>query len=586
MDHYPEQAKKAIIRVVTYKEVTQVRDALAYRNIDSHELSGRTAGEDIPEDRVIVATSIIDAGISIPGRRMLISSGEMLANMEGSLQRVATDAITEKQLEGRVGRYQSGDIVVRPTSAGTGPRPKPYSAPGYFASKLYSETVNVLQLFAITNEGYYSMPEMPGVSFKQSDNTRMDRSLALLVYLSYLGVEDRNLKEVYHKSLAGNVPEEYENALSFILRHAVPKDTHFDAILAEMTARTIVYTFMKNRNDQLAPAGSLVKWPGCVDSHGSFLIGTCIAVSSTRPLHPISGRWQSIGNVRDKMTVVPSVTLPGQSMSMIYEDMLQGYKEEKNRLLHKVEEIFKIKDPLEMKKQLRSLVKRETKGKAAKPDHRVRPLNAYDEKNVTFTMGANSEIKARQLSGACRICGQVDAQHIHLEEDLEEVPWIPHLTKEWVYIPDSGTGQIEIVPEEEEVVLEEDKLPDVAIVKDVEHKRAYNRGGGYRRRFTLPPGPCAIDALPPSTKLTWNDFADYFGAERYTQGWFESDELSLFFANKGYNFSVFQEGENRLMAVGPSDPHKPTILYTFVGSVEEGHWTQGEVIQPLQPSDV
>lgn len=569
-DHYPEQAKQAIIRVVTYREVNEVRDALHYRNIKTHELSARTSDQDIPEDAVIVATSVIDAGISIPGRRLLISSGQMLSNFEGSLRKVSTDAITEKQIEGRVGRYQDGDVVVRPSPAGTGPTPKPYSAPGYFQSKLYSEYTNVMRLVLSAKDGYTTYPEMIGIAIKSSKEPRLDNALGLAIYLTYLGVPMDKLKEFYNKALQRRLPEEYENATSFMVRYSIDH-VHIDIIMAEMTSRGIVYTFEKTGKGQLPPLAERIEWPHTSSDPNHMNTGEQLAVLSRRPLYPLTGRWQSRSNTRDRQEVTPTLNAPGQAISKAYQDMLQGYEDEKLRLLDRVKEFYKIEEISSLKKAFRKFLKEEELA-SKKSDHRVRSIEEYDEKETTFTIGKNSEIYARQVQGECRVCAKVGEYHVHLEEDLLETPYIPHLTKEWVYL--ASAPPVETNPADKEHPDRHIRALDSMLCKgDKLILRPPFRFNSVDP-LDYPPGACAITAMPDyGPDLSIEDWILFFG-DRFRDGWFTSFEIADFLSHHNINF-IAQVPEQGLVPQGVFAPNRPSVIYKFVGDIQAGHWYDG-----------
>lgn len=151
---YPDQAKKAIIRVNTYEEIDELKDALsgAPFNLVATEVSRRTRGRKIdPESPVLICTQIIDAGINLPNRHLLISNGLMIKNVKGEIFQEETDENTEKQIMGRIGRYEpvakgKPDIYIRPTRAGSGSTPKPYPRVDLLTLKLVATHFSINQL--------------------------------------------------------------------------------------------------------------------------------------------------------------------------------------------------------------------------------------------------------------------------------------------------------------------------------------------------------------------------------------------------------------------------------------------------------
>nr|AVK39795.1 replicase [Entoleuca hypovirus 1] len=244
-EQFPEHAKSAIIRVSTFKEVEEVREALSYRNIRTHEVSANTADQDIPnDDTVLVTTQIIDAGINLPGRRMLVPSGKMLKNINGEMQRGWTDPNTEKQIEGRVGRFQEGDVIIRPSQAGTGEKPEPYSAPSYFAGELYARLTKVPQLttFRKVPQGYYYDPDIHGVAFRKG----VDPALKLLVYMILAGCSENEAKDSWERLFGRGkpVPDHYEMLVTYRMKHSINYKTYqgtLNELLNENDKKVLIF---------------------------------------------------------------------------------------------------------------------------------------------------------------------------------------------------------------------------------------------------------------------------------------------------------------------------------------------------------
>lgn len=150
---YADHAKpeNTIIRVVTIKQVTDVMEVLALNQIQCQEVSRRTRGEPLDPAKLLVCTQIIDAGINIPKRRLLIDNGYERKEIRGQSEYGPSCPNTAKQLMGRVGRFQNGDIVMRPSFAGTGKLPDPYGNPALYTSELVASSHGVHPLASMTS---------------------------------------------------------------------------------------------------------------------------------------------------------------------------------------------------------------------------------------------------------------------------------------------------------------------------------------------------------------------------------------------------------------------------------------------------
>lgn len=215
-EQFPDHAKpeNVIIRCVTNKEVVEVMNGLAELNVPCQPLSRATSHIPIDKSKCLVTTQIIDAGINLPGRRLLIETGYEMKSVKGQVIYEPSSKTTSKQLEGRVGRYQDGDIVIRPSWSGTGRSSHPYSTPELYTSDLVSSANGVMKLVdashprLITNTGRYSYmainPTLP--DFHEG----MVNNLFLLIEIEqsiqnkgHLEVEYRRIMKDYDKIQKG-----------------------------------------------------------------------------------------------------------------------------------------------------------------------------------------------------------------------------------------------------------------------------------------------------------------------------------------------------------------------------------------------
>jgi hypothetical protein len=239
------EKNEVAIRVSTEKEVDDVIEALSYRNVPTWRVSAATSHLPIPQDgRVLVCTQIIDAGINMPGVRVLIDSGKRLSNNKGEMEYTWSDKNTAKQVLGRVGRFQNGDIVVRPPKAGTGSIPLQYSSPGSFASSLYSKLTGVPQL--VPTKVRENFRVISNLDFVQ---VRVDEHLVveLLIRLIIAGVESFALPTIWMKLFERKpVDEHLDSIVDWLERHRV-EFRPLQFAKARLLARVAIVTTRSHR---------------------------------------------------------------------------------------------------------------------------------------------------------------------------------------------------------------------------------------------------------------------------------------------------------------------------------------------------
>jgi len=157
-EQFPEHAapSNTIIRVNYIHEVTAVIQGLMEFGIACQEVSRRTRAEPIDKSKLLVCTQIIDAGINLPGRRLLIETGMEHKSIEGQQYYEPSSSNTAKQLMGRVGRFQNDDIVIRPPCAGTGRDAKAYGSPELFTFPVVADSHQAQLLVPAPDETLHS----------------------------------------------------------------------------------------------------------------------------------------------------------------------------------------------------------------------------------------------------------------------------------------------------------------------------------------------------------------------------------------------------------------------------------------------
>nr|AQM49918.1 replicase [Agaricus bisporus virus 2] len=254
---YPEQAKSAIIKLTTLRELDEVADALSYLNIKCHKLSRATADDEIPEDALIISTDIISAGVSIPGRHMLISNGKHITNHQNNLTYEPTDANTEHQIASRVGRYSKGDIVVRPKCAGTGRVVEQYPDLGYLAYDIIAKHHKLPKLVVgPIRSGYFRVDGFNYIQVKKSVQPQLCNAWALLACLATLGISKNDLARNYSDCLKGRFAEELVPLKAILRKYPTTVPFHF-AYPSFLNPGCVAYTFEGDRELIKAPIADM-----------------------------------------------------------------------------------------------------------------------------------------------------------------------------------------------------------------------------------------------------------------------------------------------------------------------------------------
>nr|WAY16633.1 polyprotein [Binucleate Rhizoctonia hypovirus 1] len=217
---YPELATSALIVVPRYEDVGIFCRRLAELGRSSAPCH-RNARNPDPSVDVIVATTIVNAGITLPSRDLLISTGKRLATDEGVFQYPMpdTDPQFETQLDGRVGRGTRTGVIVKTSNAGKGKAPIEYPSGSLFADDLVAEYFRVPQLQTLKDSYLKLLPVFRVLTRapngdKLSDQIR--KGLAAIHVLNLMGVpensrgEEINWRQAYKTlSSGGQLPAEY-----------------------------------------------------------------------------------------------------------------------------------------------------------------------------------------------------------------------------------------------------------------------------------------------------------------------------------------------------------------------------------------
>lgn len=168
----------------------------------------------IPDGVHIVATSVIEASITIPGADYIIDSGERIINDGGNLKRVPNDVPGMIQRKGRTGRTNDGTYVslVKPVNRYYEPVP---DVTMLLAKHPISEGSSIKVPFEINNGAIER--KLEGDCYVKLENpisdTRMRRSVALLHKLKVLTNRGDEERKNYVNLAKGQVVDEFSHLL-------------------------------------------------------------------------------------------------------------------------------------------------------------------------------------------------------------------------------------------------------------------------------------------------------------------------------------------------------------------------------------
>jgi hypothetical protein len=430
-EQWPEKAKHGMIKVTTFREQDEVIDALEYNNIKCHRLNSITANDPIPQDAVLVATDIINAGISIPGRQLLVSNGHHMVNHQGQLSYEPTDANTEHQIASRVGRYGHGDVVIRPTAAGTGRLTKQYPSLHYFSYAYNAAYHDLPQLVRpAADPTRVAFPELDYVTYGRLP-ANVQESVRLLVLLVANGIESRNMRSMYGKIASGKLPEELEHLQGFINRYK-DKLQPYDIAYSYALQEDMVWWHISKRKGALPPTAPTGKDPG-----------ETLHIASLY-LKAVSGRYVSFHDPSVQLKAATLIESPKEKFDQ-YIASLQA----RNAELAGAFDVFfgQMYNLSRQKKQeLRSLVHQMTLIET----HAHVPRDGLLRNMGLRTLPANVELlldngiyhyiqdsvmtKSRIPPKPCEICGLINKTHVHnsLSENLQD-PFSPQQTNPFIY---------------------------------------------------------------------------------------------------------------------------------------------------------
>jgi len=446
----PEKARKCIIKTTYLAEAQKIKDQLTYATTSSllnpgtwstpafkpHLLYGGNSQEPIPPDTtVLIATEVIGTGVSLPGYTMLISNGETLNNHKGEMVKEPTDANTEHQIESRVGRYQNGDIVVRPSWAGTGRTAQVYPDFAYLSYAFNARLHCLPCLVDLPNpkDSFWKFGAIKYMGVRKSLNSQiLDRNVAggIIMYhsLVHSGVRPDNLRNMYDRLYTSVVPEELEHLQRLVKAeklHQRPWDEMYQfAILAGV----IVYAMIP-LNTKIPPQAQPYNLAelGHSELTSNFEEGRLFCCTSQVPLVSRMNRFVPYLMARGSKYVEPK---EAEELPDYTDRVVAKILRDAERTIVKVS--ADAMSPEETEKAIKKLRRKvlSDAGDAAnailhKPTAGL-PGSVYSYKSPDGTMSFS------QIAQECIICRKVE-DHSHSSEFNEEI-MVPWLGKQKSYI--------------------------------------------------------------------------------------------------------------------------------------------------------
>jgi hypothetical protein len=453
---WAEQSQKMLIKTTYLSDqknqngVNQVLEGLQYHGIQCHVLHGGNASEPIdPTVQCIIATEVISTGISIPGRHMLITDGMMHADDKGIASHTWTDAPTEYQTDGRVGRYGKGDIVLRPKSAGTGSKPLRYTSVSYLQFYMNAENLHLPQMIEFANiklppwfkRRYVVYPELPYLAFNAAIATELRGYLAMYYGIFANGTPERSFRAMWEQMFEDQPPEELEWLVP--LRDRCCKGfIKPDIVISLLGREKHCIWALCNRTDETETARSSVLTPGELDFEPSPEkpdIDKFYFSSPCEPFVPLEGALRPLGEARVSLkgrlkktnTTITEVSTIEEAYQQLEEGLSKRFKaamEEleqnaatlsKNRFIgRKVLEDYRKAN----KRSLQTLAHTATTTIGFGLNKRV--LTSGLPNGVLY-VGPSSKQQIHQftqIAGSCEICQENQKTHVHFKPDTESLP--------------------------------------------------------------------------------------------------------------------------------------------------------------------
>jgi hypothetical protein len=333
--------------------VNETLEILQYDQWNCYALTSETARDPIPSyAQVVIATDVINTGISLPGFKLLVYDGKMHAVDQGEHSVTWVDPDTKHQGMARVGRYGPGDAVLCPISAGTGPTPQVYPAMTYLHWGMNAQTHDLPQLCDYTGyasstlrERYSTTKLTPYLCVSNNLSSNVRDAVSMYHAIANSGCRSNEIRMVYTKLISGKpVAESYE----LIERFAADKTrtpVPYEAVVMAMAQEPVIYLCRNLTEKTTVPVATTLDMslqptePALYDAY-------CARTSG--PLVPYRGRLRPLEETESKIKngfVIDKETKPIE----LYNEVIQLYESEAKEARDALEETIKIVADIRLK---------------------------------------------------------------------------------------------------------------------------------------------------------------------------------------------------------------------------------------------
>jgi uncharacterized coiled-coil DUF342 family protein len=333
--------------------VNETLEILQYDQWNCYALTSETARDPIPSyAQVVIATDVINTGISLPGFKLLVYDGKMHAVDQGEHSVTWVDPDTKHQGMARVGRYGPGDAVLCPISAGTGPTPQVYPAMAYLHWGMNAQTHDLPQLCDYTGyasstlrERYSTTKLTPYLCVSNDLSSNVRDAVSMYHAIANSGCRSNEIRMVYTKLISGKpVAESYE----LIERFAADKTrtpVPYEAVVMAMAQEPVIYLCRNLTEKTMVPVATTLDMslnatvPALYDAY-------CAKTSG--PLVPYRGRLRPLEETESKIKngfIIDKETKPIE----LYNEVIQLYESEAKEARNALEETIKVVADIKLK---------------------------------------------------------------------------------------------------------------------------------------------------------------------------------------------------------------------------------------------
>ncbi|APL96674.1 polyprotein [Fusarium langsethiae hypovirus 1] len=312
--------------------VNETLEILQYDQWNCYALTSETARDPIPDSaQVVIATDVINTGISLPGFKLLVYDGKMHAVDQGEHSVTWVDPDTKHQGMARVGRYGPGDAVLCPVSAGTGPTPQVYPAMSYLHWSMNAQAHDLPQLCDFQG---YATPELrrhyastkltPYLAVSTNLPANVRDAVSMYHAIANSGCRANEIRMVYTKLVSGKkVSESYELIEKFAAdKSRVP--VPYEAAVMAMAQEPVLYMCRNLTEKTLVPVATTLSTK--LEPHAPALYDAYCA-KTTGPLIPYRGRLRPLEEAESKVKNAFIVNKDTKPMEL-YDQIINIYESE------------------------------------------------------------------------------------------------------------------------------------------------------------------------------------------------------------------------------------------------------------------